>query len=52
MFLGMDETPQLPPKLSRFERIFGRSQPVKVDFAFWVMVIVMGLIAYFAKRYY
>jgi hypothetical protein len=45
--LRMDEFE--PPKLSRFERIFGKSQPVKVDFAWFVMVIAMGLVAYFAR---
>lgn len=41
-----------PPKLSRFERIFGKSQPVKIGLEFWVMVIAMGLILYFTKYHH
>lgn len=41
-----------PPKLSRFERLFGRNAPVNIGLEFWVMVIAMGLIAYFAKYHH
>ena len=46
-----DEPVQPDKPLNRFERIFGRTAPVKLGFEWLVMVVAMGLIFYFTRRH-